>query len=285
MKSRFKLVNFFTTQISVGWTPWTSATWTITVSSHTVSGYTLEEWDYLFWIIVNFTNTAQRELFRITSVEHSWAWAILTFDRRFSPEGTAIDHAEWTSVQINDIAETFNKLFLNVDDVGEVDYSGSWLDVTVYWGKYSINYVSYSLADQEITLTDNTTNYIIVDYSDNTIKSVTTLPTAYYLIATLITSWWDITSLSDNRTTVLPVKFGTGFTVDWDGVVNWTEASVETAANVWTWVWKVYKEKTAKEFKLKSIKAWANITIVNDTDDIIITATGALTWDVDGGSY
>jgi len=59
---------------------------------------------------------------------------------------------------------------------------------------------------------------------------------------------------------------------------TWSVWESNTASNIWTWDWEVFKQKTWIDLELKTIKAWSNITITNNASDIEISTTWA--WDI-----
>lgn len=108
------------------------------------------------------------------------------------------DLYKYDEVALNDVASIFNTLFELTDDIGKV-VQKTWLDILVYGGDVVIGNEQETIADTDITLTDNTTNFIVLDYADNTLKAVETLPDAYYQFATIVTSGGAITSLVRKR--------------------------------------------------------------------------------------
>lgn len=109
---------------------------------------------------------------------------------------------ENTSVQIWDVAEMINEINSNLDFFWAITQTwGLW--VSIDWGNIAINWVEYNVANKSLTLSDNTTNYIVLDYTEtvsaNIIKSITSLSWfVWKQLYTITTSWGSITSITDN---------------------------------------------------------------------------------------
>lgn len=109
-----------------------------------------------------------------------------------------IDLYKYDEVALNDLAELFNTILELTDDVGKV--VKKWgLDILVYGWEIVKSNQQISVPDTDLVLTDNAINYIIFDYSDDSLKSVTTLSWAYYLFATINCSGGEINSINRKR--------------------------------------------------------------------------------------
>lgn len=194
---KLKAHNFFVTTLDA-WINDTDITGTITITDKTVNWITLEDGNYMFWLLVWINNPGDIEIFRITSV----ATNTLTYDRRISPNGLNT-HLEWDMVQINDMWEFANLLADNAPlfwYCETIPGPGNELNVKVYWWRViDIIWTDIDVSDETLDLTNDSTNYIYLDDVNNEFKVTTTEPKAYYTCATIVAASWVITSLTDVR--------------------------------------------------------------------------------------
>ncbi len=189
MKQRFKVQNFYKT----------------TTQSIIPAGDPTDTTEYSFvvaeapikapvYVVVDFTDETKRDIIYVHKIDGNTLYYY-----NYNRTKPNVEHAAWSSCQINDVAEFFNYLFENVDDFGKVKKK-TGLDVIVYGGKIKVNNQDVEINDTEITLADNTTNYIVFDYTDNKIKALTDLTWfTWILLAEIITSGGQITKIVDKR--------------------------------------------------------------------------------------
>lgn len=195
MKKRYITENFFKTKLSQqclpidsAWDPLTE----FTISLETTP--TNSEW----WIILDFNDSLKRDLIYY----HNKSLTTITYYRKNRSNPT-VRHNKNSFAQINDVAQLFNYLFDNIDDLGVVN--NMWTNkIKILWGKCYYNKAFKTVSDSgAITLAD-WTHYAVLDYTDDTLKAVTVLDTDSQLkFGTIIVTAWAITSIEDNRTNQL----------------------------------------------------------------------------------
>ena len=182
--SRFEVENFFTTVLSKNHilSPWVDGTLPLT----TVPAYT--EDGKLFFVAFDVLNLTNRLVLPV----YMDGWKVKYHGYSVTAPHTFL---RYTPVAVNDVAELFNELFEMVDDFGKIIETGG-LNITVYWGDVSIIWTRHTIPDTALVLQDNILNYVVYDYSDNTLKAVLdpTIWWPYYKIAEITTSWGVITS-------------------------------------------------------------------------------------------
>jgi len=192
MKWFFKLINFFLTTLS--WDLGTAPTWTLTITDKIVDWYTLVDWTYKFHIVVDLPNRWAREVLRIWKV----VWNTLYYDKRISPVWINT-HLTWSLVQINDVSEMLNSLSQNVDMFWYTE-NKTGLTVTCYGWNVRKNWLSISVIDTDITVADNSTSLIWLDFVDWTIKIVSNVTTfKWYILSEVVSLWWIITTITEKR--------------------------------------------------------------------------------------
>jgi len=213
---RYEVDNFYVTTVANDYTlnPWVDGVMPL------VSVPNIEDWK-LFFVVFRVNDPANRV---VIPVYMDW-WFV---KYKWYNITSVIDLYKYDSAAINDVAELFNVLFELTDDIWKV-VKKVWLNIMVYWWEAVIWNTQYSLPDTDITLDDNATNYIILDYSDQQLKSVTTLPSAYYLFDIITTSWWAINTISRKRAFNVQNFFSALF-FDYD--TNW-----ETIIKDWSITW------------------------------------------------
>lgn len=233
MRNRLKNINFYLTSLALGSEIDNLVdSGSFVVKDTTVNWFSLSDWNQIFFVVIDADQTLKREIFRITNV--NIATKTLTFDKRISPNWKQT-HEENALVQINDVAELFNYISSHIDDAWYTEVV-SWRDVKFYWWVFKFEDVNVTVSDSTFTLNPNTTNYIIMDYDDNTVKVVTSLTWInYYLFATWVTDWSDVLSLTDNRAVFLWVD--TSLITPSISIWNTTTLdawSSATVTNTWT---------------------------------------------------
>lgn len=185
--TRYKFENFFVTTMADDHTLTPSVDWTLPL----VSVPTTIEEGKIFFVVINVNNISNRIVLPVYM--DSWLVKYKWYNIK-----TVLELHKYDDVALNDVAEAFNTLFELTDDIGKV-VQKTGLDIFVYGWDVVIGNSQYAIPDTEISLTDNSTNFIVLDYADQEIKSVTTLPEAYYQFATIITLGGAITSLVRKR--------------------------------------------------------------------------------------
>lgn len=140
-----------------------------------------------WWIVVESENTPKRDLMYYHNVVGSRIY--VRSENRPSPKA----HTSGVSVKMLDVAEIFNFFSDMVSQLFYVEKTG-WLTVKVWWGYTTYNGNTVTVADTNITLANNTTNYIKYDYPTNTISSSVSSSGNVKVVVT--TSWWSITDIS-----------------------------------------------------------------------------------------
>lgn len=194
---RLRADNFFNTTISSQIND-SDVVWQFSIQNKTVNWYTLEDGEYVFWMLVWISNQDELEIFRIYEVD----WTTLKFDKRISPNGLHI-HTIWQVCIMTVASDFINWISNNTNDfwyTETVGWVGNELNVKVYWGRVEDpSDIDAVVVDTTLTLTDDTTNYIYLDDTDNTFKSSITEPETYKVLASVVTAAWAITSITDLR--------------------------------------------------------------------------------------
>jgi len=178
---RYQVWNFYLTTLAQDHdlVPWSWGTLPLVASPNIEDGK-------MFFIAFNVTDIVNRFVLPVymdwTDVKYRWYDVTVLHELK-----------KYDEVAINDVAELFNTLYTTVDDFGKILLTG-WLNIDVYGGNVVIGNDRYYLADTSLVLADNTTNYVILDYADQTLKAVEVLPSAYYGLAEIVTVGWVITS-------------------------------------------------------------------------------------------
>ena len=214
----------------------------------------------MFRVILGMNNPTEMEIFRITNVTGN----TLTFDRRISPNGSHY-HIVWDLVQINDMWEFTNRANDNLDTFGYVeDVPGLWneLKVKVYWGRVTRNWDdTIVIADDVITLSNNTSTYIYYDVVNEVFDTSATEPDSNdkYSVAKVTTLSWDITSIEDYR----------WFNTQAYGFVTWPATNTDNYIPQWD------GNNTNKLKNWLAVPAgWlAGLTLVNSKQDQLVSWT------------
>ena len=300
MKNRMQLINFYITTIktwsSISWGQ-LSGTFEVTDASGLPSG------NCLFYVVLNAADSVTRSIVRVTN---NTAW-VLTFDYRTGSVGTA--YVEWTTVQINDVAEIMNYLSYNTDDFGVIErITGSLLNVKVRWGRMSWPSGTVTVADQTLTMVINTTNNIYINPATDLFSLTTGL-----LIGQVVTNGTTITSITDLRngystgvadgtffeetaawlltlkdtsitdakiSSVAPSKITTSWAIDGDVLVKtpggWAPWAV-VGTTLFTGLVDVPSSYSGQAWKYAAVNSWETaLEFVNSTGwyDAVVAASG-----------
>lgn len=248
---RYKVWNFYVTTLADDHdlVPWTWGTLPLVASPN------LPDWK-LFFVALNVTDEVNRFVLPVymdwTAVKYRW------YDVSILRELKKYDE-----VAINDVAELFDVLFSTTDDFGKIIQTW-WLNIDVYGWDVCIGNDRFHLADVSLVLEDNKTNYVILDYSDNTIKAVSILPTAYYWLAEIITNWWAITSNTWQRSFNVSNYFSSLF---FEKDSNW-----EIIIKSWSITWD---ELNFWSFDADDIFEWATHLFLSPSERAQIAANTA----------
>lgn len=320
MKWFFNLINFYTTALDSE--IWTDLEWSFSVVSKSVEGYTLEDGEYRFSVVVNLANSAFREIFRIWKVSGN----VLYYDKRISPNWIHIQ-SEWTSVQINNVAEFFNEMSANVDVFWYAEQT-SQLGVRVFWGVAKYNWIITSVDTTIINAIDNWTHYIWFNYDTDSFEAVNQLDYDtfnWFIVCETVAAGWDVLSVTDKRAMILDSRgndWEAGKSLlnwafdpttqwnDWDFYINTTTNYIfgpKTWGNWWDGVsikWEQWipgsayeAPATGQEQELEdnnipqdlsavNTTVWVQIEIVyNDWSKTVYTATTIKYYDIDWDLY
>lgn len=115
------------------------------------------------FIVLSPDVISQREVIYFYNVVGNTIYA--RYENRSSPKA----HSSSEAVQINDVAEIFNAFSDMISQAFYVEKTGG-LNVKVWGGYVLYNGNPVTVADTNLLLTDNTTNYIKYNFTTNTIS-------------------------------------------------------------------------------------------------------------------
>ena len=142
-------------------------------------------------------------------------------------------HTSWETIWMYDVAEWFNFFSNNISTCFYPEKTWN-LTVKVWWWSVLINGTQQELSDTDLTLSDNNTNNIYFDYSDNTIKTTTWSYGSNLLVSQVTTSGWAIT---------------------------WVINKVPKAL---TWLtWPTWQAATIAVWSTVTLPAWSNAEVTN----------------------
>ena len=175
------LTNFYVTTVALDHTltPWVDGILPLVLAPNITDGK-------LFFVVFNVTDPVNRFVLPV----YMDAGQVKYYGYNIS---VLKDLHKYDECAINDTAELFNVLFSITDDFGKI-ITKTGLDIDVYGGSVVIWNELYQVSDTSLTLLDNSINYVVLDYSDQTLKVVSVLPAAYYQIAEITTAGGLITS-------------------------------------------------------------------------------------------
>ena len=166
MKSQFRAINRFITVLSPSsGIDWISNTGTFQVTDTSVSWFSLPQWNFTYFITVDFSQTSKEEIFRIVNTTGD----ILTYDKRISVWGyVKPTHIAWASVRVNDVADILNEMSDNIDNFGDINQISGTQTISVWWGVFNNSGIVYNISSQTFIVTagqliDNSTNYVHFD--------------------------------------------------------------------------------------------------------------------------
>lgn len=194
MKSQFRAINRFITVLSPSsGIDWSSNTGTFQVTDTSVSWFSLPQWNFTYFITVDFSQTSKEEIFRIVNTTGD----ILTYDKRISVWGyVKPTHIAWASVRVNDVADILNEMSDNIDNFGKVAGIAGTQTVKVWGGIFNNGGTIYNVSTTTLAvaggqLVDNTTNYIHFLLSTQTfsVTASSTLTGAVCMSSVVVTGW------------------------------------------------------------------------------------------------
>lgn len=248
---------------------------TFNITSKTVNWYTLEDWDYMFWMVVWLSNQDELEIFRIVNVNNK----TLTYDKRISPNWL-YEHASWQICVMTVVDEFMNYISKNTNDfwyVETVSWTGNELKVKVMWGKVeNPAWPDVDISDTTLTLSTSLTYYIYFDDTDNTFKASVTEPATYKILAKVITDTDSVDSIEDYRAVkwtlwLVPVSLTEAEMLAFTDARNWTIIYNSTAwADYQFLAWSRYP------FAAGSTQPNASTTVAGKVE--VATAAEVVSW-------
>lgn len=150
---QLKVENLYNTTItSVGWIPSSGdCDFTVAVAPQNTN----------WFIILSPDNPTRREIMYYHNVIGNRIY--VRWENRVLPKA----HIATETVKMNDVAEIFNTFSDMISQAFYVEKTGG-LTIRVWWGYVYYNGSPVSVPDTNLTMTDNTTNYIKYNYSSNT---------------------------------------------------------------------------------------------------------------------
>ena len=262
MKQRYSEVNFFTTTLSSGATLTPAASWRTLIPLYSLPAISDNKY---FHVIYKPTDIINRAIYRAHN-----EWGNCYIDNiDVSLAKTFITKSQ---VAIFDVAEMFNDIYKNVDDFGLVELFLS-NNAKIRWGYVNFMGSNTLISDSAIATLANGTWYAILDFTDSTLKFVSTFDgsTQYKFGTVVVTTgvgvYTDNRALDIHKNRSVLDKFtesggnvlfngvpiwgwaGTGdvigpagWVVDGDSVVfDWPTGKI-----VKKWIWAKYTTKTTK---------------------------------------
>lgn len=254
--------NFFQTTIT-GWTIPSSWNFTMTLWNPPDSS--------AGFLVISPSNALLREVVFYSSV--SWNDVTVLGENRYSPKA----HSIGEGVKMNTVAELFDYMFQNISDAFYLEKTG-WLNIKVYGWYVTYNNAIQSVADTNLTMTNDAVNYITYTYNTNLIAVETSDSSRVRAIVTTV--GWVITNITYRQskesyldytvtlTGALPSQWGNtgkylgtdGSTASWSFVLpvwvvmpyawasaptwwllaDWSNVSRTTYANLYAALWTTY---------------------------------------------
>ncbi len=154
---QLKIQNYYTPTI----TAFTGALWDATFTLSVAPTYSYG------YIVLAADNINLREIVYY----HSVAWNIISVraENRGLGGTTPKQHGTKENCAMKDVAEIFNFFSDNISQCFNIEKTGG-LTVKVWWGTVFYNGEQVTVADTNLTLADNTTNYVKYSFPTNTIS-------------------------------------------------------------------------------------------------------------------
>lgn len=142
-------------------------------------------------------------IFRVDDINNRFTLPVYVENNQMKYKGynvkSQFELKAYDTISLNDLAENFNYLFNNIDDIWTI--VKKWgLDILVYGWKIVKWWINVDIVDTTITLPDNSSRYIVFDYSDSTLKAVTSLDNlSHYCFAEVSTFGWEVTNIESKK--------------------------------------------------------------------------------------
>lgn len=191
----------------------------------------LTEW----FIMVDYNDVDKRDLIKFHNVSGT-TFYYYRKDRDLLWNGSsAIRHDPGSFVQINVVYEYHKHLYENIDDFWYIE--DFWTNnFKAYGGIIDTPWGQATISDTSFTDIADGTRYVFFDYADNTFKLLASTSWYYWVsVATVIIASWDISSITDTRPMVMPVRYDPDVFAIWDDgelkLINNTTISDATTAS------------------------------------------------------
>lgn len=234
-----------------------------------------------WFVVISAENTLQREIVYFHSV--SGNTISVRAENRWLGGTSAKEHTQGESITMRDVAEIFNFYSDAVSTCFFVEKTG-WLTVKVWGGLVYYNTVLTTVADTNLTLVDNTINYIKYSYTTNVISSDTSNIGNIKAIITVVsgaivwiayqTAKETYTDFTVSLNTALPSQPGNSgkfLQTDWTNATWQTQAETSNAS---TTVAGKVEIATQSEVNAGTTTGWtwALLTVTPDTLSVYTTA-------------
>lgn len=174
------------------------------------------------WLYIDFTDDLKRDKIKFHRKDSNTLYYY-----RKNRSNPTVTHNRNAFVQLNHVSDWINFVLNNVDDIWVVE--DMWDNkARIYGGKVQYDNNEVTLSDSTITELADGTRYAVLDYSDDSLKFVTTITSTQISYATVTVSGWDIAWILDNRRTYLHANKSVidGFSeywgnLLWNGVPIW----------------------------------------------------------------
>ncbi len=234
MRSRNLTQSFFSTRLAYEVPPVIASDWPLTV--YTMSLETPPA-SNSWWVILDYENVEKRDIIYY----HSKSGNQLSFykkDRGISPStaGTGVQHLQWASVVVHDVAEYLNSILTNSSDMWYTEKWYNWtspLAIKVFWWQYSIYTGSLlTVLDTVINLDANSVYTVVLDLTTNTIigkKNDNVVWINQVQFSTVTTNGTTITSIVDIRPEIFRYKFWDNFEINWSWELSIVNLAIGTS--------------------------------------------------------
>ena len=143
-----------------------------------------------WWIVVDLLDETKRDII----FYHRKVWSTLYY-YHYNRTNPWVTHDVWALVQINDVAQLFNRLLNNTSDFWAIKQIGTGLDIEVSGGKIVVWKDVIEVPDTTLSVPDGTTKYIIVDTNNQFVLADEPSGLNVWRVTA---SWWTITEIVNN---------------------------------------------------------------------------------------